>query len=95
MYQLQRTRQLAPGLFQGGTDCGSGRIVQSPATIEAVTARMQLALGMFLAMPAAASQQGPQVDHPENQYRRVGLDDDADDCAIVVQASPNDERRAT
>jgi len=56
---------------------------------------MQLALGMFLAMPAAASQQGPQVDHSENQYRRVGLDDDADDCAIVVQTSPNNERRAT
>jgi hypothetical protein len=51
------SRPLAPGLFQGGTDYGSGRIVQSPATIEAVTARMQLAFGMFLAMPAAASQQ--------------------------------------
>jgi hypothetical protein len=52
-------------------------------------------LGMFLAMPAAASQQGPQVDHSENLYRRVGLDGDADDCAIVNQTSPNNERRAT
>ena len=59
----------------------------------------QLALGMFLAMPATAGEMEVRKDRKSiiqkiNTHGWV-LDDDADDCAIAVHAPPTNERRAT
>ena len=55
MFELQGRRGVPPGTFQlqGEGGCGT---VQTPAANEPVTARMQLALGMILAMPMAAGE---------------------------------------
>ena len=56
MFEFQGKRELPPGVFQVGSEQGCGRMVQVPRATETVTARMQLALGMIIAMPAAAGE---------------------------------------
>lgn len=52
MFEFQGTRNLPPGSFDYQSEQGGCGHVQALAASEAVTARMQLALGMMLAMPA-------------------------------------------
>jgi len=52
MFEFQGKRDLPPGTFQYQSEQGGCGTVQAPAASEPVTARMQLALGMMLAMPA-------------------------------------------
>ena len=52
MLALQGKRDLPPGSFQTQSEQGCGKVVETPAISEPVSARMQVPQPMMLAMPA-------------------------------------------